>query len=1008
MELYKFFPTVFFTYFCMHALVLHSCLGLRPRGNETDQLALLEFKASITNDPFGVMTSWNKTIHFCHWYGVSCGRRHQRVTRLDLRSSKLSGSISPHVGNLSFLRRIHLHNNSFSNQIPPDFGRLRRLQHLLLQNNSLSGEIPSNLSRCSQLLRISLAFNILVGKIPKELGTLSKLTDFAFHDNQLTGNFPNSFSNISSLEIISATNNKLYGSIPDIFGHMTNLTFLSFDANDLSGTIPPSIFNLSSITTFGVTLNKIQGTLPSNLGIAFPSLEYFSVGCNQFSGPIPVSISNASNLYHLDMGGNKLHGNVPSLENLPRLVRIDLSGSNLGSGGDGDLSFLCDLTNATGLERVEIQTNNLGGALPQCIANLSSSLLQFHASGNKLVGSIPNGFGYLVNLESFWLSANRLSGHIPPDVGKLHNLYQLNMGLNSLSGNVPSSFGNLSQLTILYLHENNLQGNIPLSTLAECENLRMLSLRVNNFSGVMSPEVISRLSSSFSVLDLSENHLTGFLPKEIGHFLNLEAFHISNNMLFGEIPPNLGSCTKLEFLDMAGNFFQGDIPSSLGSLRGLIRLSLSHNNLSGTIPEFLELFEFMQSLNLSYNNFEGMLPMEGIFSNASAISVEGNSKLCGGIPDLHLPECKLQRSKKGGLSLTVKWVISLIFGLLGITFAILFWYLCSVRRERKEHTSSDSEEFLRLSYRSLLNATNGFSISNFIGMGSFGSVYKGVLEQGETVAIKVINLVHRGASKSFIAECEAFRNIRHRNLLKVLSVCSGIDYRGCEFKALVYEFMVNGSLEEWLHPTETIGENIERPRSLIFPQRLSIAIDVDVALDYLHHHCETPIVHCDLKPSNVLLNDDMVGHVGDFGLIKFLRKTTQSRDGNYSSSVGVKGTIGYAPPEYGIGHEVSTRGDMYSYGIMLLEMFTGKRPTDEMFQGTLNLHNFVKAASPEQMVEIVDPLLAYEGVEESLIAILAIGVACSAESPRERLDISEVITKMCRIRNKLQENSIGE
>ncbi|XP_028954670.1 probable LRR receptor-like serine/threonine-protein kinase At3g47570 [Malus domestica] len=765
MKLYRFFPTVFFSHFCMHALVIHSCLGLRLRGNETDRLALLEFKASITNDPFGVMTSWNETIHFCHWYGVSCGRRHQRVTRLDLRSSKLSGSISPHVGNLSFLRRIHLHNNSFSNQIPPDFGRLRRLQHLLLQNNSLSGEIPSNLSRCSQLLRLSLNFNVLVGNIPKELGTLSKLTDFAFHDNQLTGNFPNSFSNISSLELISAAANNLYGSIPDIFGQMTNLTFLSFDANDLSGTIPPSIFNLSSITTFAVTLNKIQGTLPSNLGIAFPSLEHFSVGNNQFSGPIPVSISNASNLFHLAMERNKLHGKVPSLENLRRLGWIVLADNNLGSGGVGDLSFLCDLTNATGLEMVAIHFNNFGGALPQCIANLSSSILQIGMSENKLVGSIPNGFGNLVKLETLWLSGNRLSGHIPPDVGRLHNF------------------------------------------------------------GVMSPEVVGRLSSSLSVLDLSENHLTGFLPKEIGHFPNLEAFDISNNMFFGEIPPNLGSCIKLEFLDMEGNFIQGDIPSSLGSLRGLIGLYLSHNNLSGMIPEFLERFEFMQSLDLSYNNFEGMLPMKGIFSNASAISVEGNSKLCGGIPDLHLPECKLQRSKKGGLSLTVKWVISLIFGLLGITFAIVFWYLCSVRRERKEHTSSDSEEFLRLSYRSLLNATNGFSISNLIGVGSFGSVYKGVLEQGETVAIKVINLVRRGASKSFIAECEALRNIRHRNLMKVLSVCSGIDYRGCEFKALVYEFMVNGSLEEWLHPTEAIGENIERPRSLNFSQRLSIAIN---------------------------------------------------------------------------------------------------------------------------------------------------------------------------------------
>ncbi|XP_021830547.1 probable LRR receptor-like serine/threonine-protein kinase At3g47570 [Prunus avium] len=156
-------------------------------------------------------------------------------------------------------------------------------------------------------------------------------------------------------------------------------------------------------------------------------------------------------------------------------------------------------------------------------------------------------------------------------------------------------------------------------------------------------------------------------------------------------------------------------------------------------------------------------------------------------------------------------------------------------------------------------------------MGSFGSVYKGVLEDGGAIiAIKVFNLVRRGAYKSFTAECEALKNIRHRNLVKVLSVRSGSDYSSNDFKALIYEFMVNGSLEESLHPAGTNGEINDRQRSLTFYQRLNIAIDVAMALEYLHHHCHTPTVHCDLKPSNVLLGDDMIGHVGDFGLAKFL------------------------------------------------------------------------------------------------------------------------------------------
>ncbi|CAL9006339.1 unnamed protein product [Prunus brigantina] len=1013
-------PPLFFTYLCVHALILHSCLGLRLSGNETDRLALLEIRARITEDPFGVLNSWNATVHFCGWHGVTCSHRHQRVTRLELQSLKLAGSISPHVGNLSFLRELYLQNNSLSNEIPQDVSRLRRLQYLQLHNNSLSGEIPSNLSSCSQLIRIAFNSNLLVGRIPEELGTLSKLRAILIHRNYFTGSVPKSLTNISSLEIISAALNNFSGSIPDTFGQMTNLAYLAFDQNSLSGTIPPSIFNLSSIRTFSVVENQILGTLPSNLGVAFPHLEYFAIDTNQFSGPIPVSLSNASSLRHLGLSKNRLHGKVPSLENLHSLERLLLADNHLGSGGVGDLSFLCDLTNATSLQRLEIQTNDFGAALPQCIANLSSSLLQFHASACKIVGSIPNGIGNLVNLECLWLACNHFSGHIPHDVGKLQNLYQLHMGLNSLSGNVPSSFTNLSRLTRLYLHNNNLQGNIPLRTLAECQNLRILSLGDNNFSGIISQEAIDRMSSSYTVFNLSRNRLTGSIPKEIGHFLNLEVLDISRNMLSGEIPPTLGSCIKLEYLDMDQNFFQGKIPSSLASLRGLSDLYLSRNNFSGVIPEFLERLQVLQSLNLSFNNFEGSIPINGIFKNTTATSVEGNSKHCGGIPEFHLPKCRVPQ--KRGLSPTMKLIISLVCGILGVILVLTFLYLQCLRREKKEIASSDSDKFLKVSYQSLLKATDAFSSTNLIGMGSFGSVYKGVLEDGgTTIAIKVFNLVRRGAYKSFTAECEALKNIRHRNLVKVLSVCSGSDYRGNDFKALIYEFMVNGSLEEWLHPAGTNGEINDGQRSLTFCQRLNIAIDVAMAVEYLHHHCHTPTVHCDLKPSNVLLDDDMIGHVGDFGLAKFLPITSQTSSGNQSSSLGIKGTIGYTPPEYGMGHNVWIQGDVYSYGILLLEMFTGRKPTDNLFQGTLTLHNFVKAAVPEQLVEIVDPVLVQEMVqaemstrnhrnennarlrmktEESLISIFEIGLACSAELPGERLDMSDVVAQMCQIRKK--------
>ncbi|OMO54627.1 hypothetical protein CCACVL1_27711 [Corchorus capsularis] len=998
---------------------LHVGLSNGVSGNVTDQQALLEFKAKITSDPVGVMKWWNNSVHFCEWPGITCGRRHQRVIGLDLQSCKLTGAISPYVGNLSFLRVLDLQNNSFSHEIPPEVGLLRRLRGLILANNSIGGEIPSNISGCTQLRVLDVARNQLIGEIPVVLGSLSNLKLLYLYRNKLRGSIPQSFGNLTSLDELSVVGNRLRGPIPEILGQLASLTFFSVAVNQLSGVVPSSIFNLSNLHVIDIGVNQIQGSLPWDIGFTMPSLEVLAVGNNQLTGMFPPSVSNATNLNQLEVVQNNFTGNLPSFEKLEKLQSFTVAINSFGKRRAGDLNFLCSLTNATNLQLLDLGGNRFGGVIPECISILSVNVWLFDIDGNEIWGEIPAGVGNLINLELLSAYDNQISGHIPPTIGMLHKLQVFYLHNNALFGIIPPSLGHLKILTELYLSNNNLQGNIPLN-LSKCQNLAALDLSNNNLSGSIPPELVG-LSSLSILLDLSFNHLTGILPTQVGNLKNLGVLDVSHNMLSGVLPSSLGSCIMLDRLRLGNNFFQGSIPDSLSSLKGLTLLDLSRNNLSGEIPESFMTFKSLKYLNLSYNDFDGPIPTEGIFKNASAAFLQGNNKLCGGMPEFRLLRCNVKKSR-GRTSLPKRIAIATVCGLLGVTLLFLLFVRFILRKKEKQPTPSNMEtSLLQLSYQSILKATDGFSTTNLVGSGSFGSIFKGILEEtGVVIAVKVLNLLSHKASRSFISECEALRNVRHRNLVKLLTACSSIDNQGNDFKALVYEFMVHGSLEDWLHPSIGINEVEEAPKKLNFSQRLNVAIDVACALEYLHHHCETSIVHCDLKPSNILLDDEMVGHVGDFGLAKIMPEEMQNFSTSLSSSL--RGTIGYVAPEYGLGNKVSTSIDVYSYGILLLEMFTGKRPTDEMFKEDLNLHNYVKLALPERVAEVTDHILLQEISRggrvanntrnqtsnqreqrflECLISVFNIGVTCSAKLPSERMNMTAVGDELCPIREKL-------
>ncbi|KAK8368543.1 hypothetical protein V6Z12_A01G048800 [Gossypium hirsutum] len=996
----------------------------------TDQSALLALKNHVY-DPENVLeTNWSSSTHVCNWFRVSCGSRHHRVTALNLSGLGLVGTLPPSLGNLSFLSLLSITNNSFHGRLPVQLSNLRRLKHLSFGNNSFSGEIPSWLGSLTELRSLFLNHNNLNGVIPFSLGNLSKLEIWTLSGNQLFGSIPSSIFNISSLQKMDLSNNMLSGSIPPVSRDLLSIELINFNinnltghlskdiANMLSGRIPMSLFKCKKLQMFSLSYNQLEGSLPRNssilkrlceiprhivnltllsvldfpdnnftgtiphqignlqnleylhlgannilsghlppnVGLWLPNLEQLHLDINQLFGSFPMSISNASQLTSLDISSNYFSGTIPdTLGNLRNLKRLNLETTNLSSSG---MSFLSSLTNCRGLEVLCFGDNPLiSGKLPGSIGNLSSSLQKFYGPACNIRGSIPSGFGNLSRLISIYLSHNKLTGMIPTTIGGLKELQKISFHHNKLDGPIPSDLCHLKKLAFLFLSSNKLSGPIP-ACLGGLIALRSLYLDSNMFSSTI-PSTLTRISDLL-ILNLSSNSLSGPLPIDIGKWKVLTSMDLSNNQLSSDIPIGVADLQDVTYFSLSNNRIRGSIPESFGNLLSLEFLDLSRNNLSGQIPKSFEKLPYLKYFNVSFNRLQGEIPKGGSFGNYSFESFKGNEALCGAA-QLHVPSCKTRRLRNSKVRTKL-----IIFVALPIASAVLVVSLIIIilrRRKRKDRSTAQEDltplgTWRRISYHDLHQATNGFSDRRFLGTGSYGSVYQGTLLDGMEVAVKVFKLELEGAFKSFDVECEVLRNIRHRNLIKIISSCSN----DLDFKALVLEFMPNGSLDKWLYFNNHFLDIL---------QRLNIMIDVASALEYLHHGNATPVVHCDLKPSNVLLDEDMVAHLGDFGIAKLLCKEDSM------IHTMTMATIGYVAP------------------------------------GEQSLKIWVKESISSPLNQVVDTnLLCTIGSERSAanncaLSILHVGLECSLELPNERPNMKEIVTKLNKIKVKFLEDIEG-
>ncbi|KAE8716453.1 HAESA-like 1 isoform 2 [Hibiscus syriacus] len=685
------------------------------------------------------------------------------------------------------------------------------------------------------------------------------------------------------------------------------------ESNLLVGSLPHSLATMPSLQNLILFGNNFSGEIPSSFG-QFQRLEYLNLAENLLDGTIPVVLGNISTLKELDLAYNPFFPTHirSELDNLTNLEQLFLAGCNIIRQIPSSFGRLVHLRNLdlslnrlTGsipssiselknIDQIELYNNSL--SLPLNMGNLTK-LKRFDASMNELTGAIPAGLCGL-QLESLNLYYNSLGGTLPKSITRSEKLHELKLFNNKLNGPLPSQLGANSPLQSLDLSYNRFSGEIPENLCAK-RQLEDIILIYNSFQAKFRK---SRQQHEFRPGPVeAQSFLGGEIPKTISSAHNLSILSISNNRLTGSLPDEIGSLEALVKMSVSGNGFtgqlpklSGSIPSDIGSLPVLNYLDLSSNSFSGEVPNELQNLK-LNVLNLSNNQLSGELPplyANEIYRN----SFVGNPGLCGDLDGL----CpKISQSKNENSM----WILTSIFILAGLVFVL---------------------------------------------EGSFGKVYKVLLSNGDAVAVKKISGgVKMGDSLStadterdeFETEVETLGKIRHKNIVRLWCCCNAGDGQ-----LLVYEYMPNGSLGDLLHSS--------KGGLLDWPTRYKIALDAADGLSYLHHDCVPPIVHRDVKSNNILLDEEFSARVADFRVAKIVKRVGKAAE---SMSV-ITGSYGYIAPEYAYTLRVNEKSDIYSFGVVIFELVTGKPPTDPEF-GEKDMAKWVCSTYNQKGMEQVVKLL---------------------------------------------------
>ncbi|KAG6741290.1 hypothetical protein POTOM_054523 [Populus tomentosa] len=939
-----------------------------------DGLFLQRVKLGLS-DPAHSLSSWNDRDDTpCNWYGITCDNSTHRVSSVDLSSSELMGPFPYFLCRLPFLTSINLLNNSINSSLTDDIANCQNLESLDLSDNLLVGSIPASLSELRNLKQLNLEYNNFSGVIPAKFGLFQKLELISLAGNLLTGSIPSELGNISTLQHLLVGYNPFAPSrIPSQFGNLSNLVVLWLANCNLVGPIPESLSKLTRLTNLDFSLNRLTGSISSWL-TGLKSIEQIELYNNSLSGGLPLGFSNLTMLRRFDASTNQLTGTIPT-----QLTQLELESLNLFE-------------------------NRLVGTLPESIAN-SPNLYELKLFNNELTGELPSKLGLNSPLKSLDVSYNKFSGNIPGNLCAKGELEDLILIYNSFSGKIPESLGKCDSLGRVRLRNNGFTGAVP-EGFWGLPQVYLFELEENSFSGKVSNRIAS--AYNLSVLKISKNKFSGNLPMEIGFLGKLIEFSASDNMFTGPIPGSMVNLSTLSMLVLGDNELSGGFPGGIQGWKSLNELNLANNKLSGPIPDEIGSLQVLNYLDLSGNYFSGKIPMQLEDLNLNLLNLSnnmlsgalpplyakemyrssfvGNPGLCGDLKDLCLQEGD---SKKQ----SYLWILRSTFILAVVVFVVgVVWFYFKYQDFKKEEevvTISKWRSFHKIGF-SEFEILDFLREDNVIGSGASGKVYKAVLSNGETVAVKKLggeskkdNTDGSSEKDEFEAEVETLGRIRHKNIVRLWCCCNTGD---C--KLLVYEYMPNGSLGDLLHGS--------KGGSLDWPTRYRIALDAAEGLSYLHHDCVPPIVHRDVKSNNILLDAEFGARVADFGVAKVVQGVNK---GTESMSV-IAGSCGYIAPEYAYTLRVNEKSDIYSFGVVILELVTGRLPVDPEF-GEKDLVKWVCTTLDQNgMDHVIDPKLDSRYRDE-ISMVLDIGLRCTSSFPIGRPSMRRVV-KM------LQEAGMGE